>query len=96
MISIEKAEIRVNLVDTHDCTTSLPATVIIEDGQIWIKAEGYGEQSAEDGEGMPINVELHEGKLKIFAWTDINSADPEEIIDMEGAREDRRSLDAEA
>lgn len=54
-----------------------------------IRAEGYGENEAEDGKGSPILIEVHEGKLRILAYPDINSVEPT-IIEMEGARETER------
>jgi len=60
-----------------------------ENGQLWIKPDGYGEKCTEDGEGSPIGLEIWQGRLRLIAFTDINSEDPQ-IIDLENAREELR------
>tara|TARA_Y100000310_G_C20407551_1_gene680372 strand:+ start:434 stop:742 length:309 start_codon:yes stop_codon:yes gene_type:complete len=61
-------------------------------GAMWIRPEGYSENSASDDTGFPIGLELYNGRLRILAWTDINEADPQ-IIDMEGARVEKRCFE---
>lgn len=58
---------------------------------IVIKPEGYGDFHSEDGNGTPILLEFWEGQLRLVVWADINSQDPTHVIDLEGAREDKRN-----
>ena len=54
-----------------------------------IVPEGYGDAGSEDSHGIPILLEIYEGRLRLLVWNDINVEDPV-IIDMEGARETNR------
>lgn len=63
------------------------------DAMLMIGALGYGEQTMEDGQGYPILVEFHEGRLRVLIWGDINEGDPTQIISLEGARENVRRQD---
>jgi len=56
---------------------------------LWIRPEGYGDHSSEDGNGFPIGIEVYEGRLRVLVWDDINAENPR-IIDMERARESNR------
>ena len=58
-------------------------------GQLFLRPRGYGDQSSEDGSGWPVLLEIWEGQLRVVLWTDINQADPQ-IISMEDALEERR------
>ena len=68
---------------------TIEVSLLVENGQLWLKPEGYGEKCTEDGEGSPIGIEIWQGKLRLIAFTDINSEDPQ-IIEMENAREELR------
>lgn len=52
--------------------------------------EGFGNATMTDGHGVPVILELWEGRLRLLVWADINQEDPTHIIDLEGAREDKR------
>jgi len=52
---------------------------------------GYGEQSAADGHGCPVLLEIWNGELRVVVWDDINEADPK-ITSLEEAREDNRLI----
>lgn len=54
-----------------------------------IVPEGYGDAGSEDSHGVPILLEIYEGRLRLLVWNDINVEDPV-IIDMEEARETNR------
>ncbi len=56
---------------------------------IEIKPKGYGDFASADGCGVPIIVEVYEGRLRVILFPDINKDDAT-VIDMEGAREDAR------
>lgn len=56
---------------------------------MWIRPEGYGEATAQDGHGFPIGLEYYNGRLRLLVYSDINEQDPQ-IIDMEDARESNR------
>jgi hypothetical protein len=55
-----------------------------------VRAEGYGEKAAADGEGSILAVEVYEGRLRLLVFSDIETEGPTHVIDLEGAREDRR------
>lgn len=63
--------------------------LLSENGQLWIQPEGYGEKCTPNGQGSPIGLEIWQGRLRLIAFTDIHSEDPQ-IIDLEGARESLR------
>ena len=60
---------------------------------ILIRPEGYGEKTVVDGQGSPIMIENYDGRLRVIIWGDINREDPTHIINMEGAREDKRKVE---
>ncbi len=63
------------------------ATMTVVGSTLSISIQGYGEKTAEKGEGSPIVVDFTGGKLKVYLWSDINKEDPTHIVDMEGAKE---------
>lgn len=81
-------KVKCTLIDMGDTENlshpSLPCTIEVLNGTIWISPKGYGD-------GTPIGVELYNGRLRVLAWDDINNngGDPV-IVDMEGARESKR------
>lgn len=83
---------RMKLKDAFDdkSTLDLKLEVSPSDRLLVIGAEGYGEMTANPGEGHPILVEYHEGKLRVLIWADINQEDPTDIIDLSGALESNR------
>ena len=50
--------------------------------------QGYGCHGCDDA--GPLYLEVHEGRLRLLVWGDINQEDPTHIIDLEDARDDRR------
>jgi len=56
---------------------------------IEIKPEGFGDHGSADGHGVPITLELYEGRLRLIVFPNINNENPT-VIDMEGARETAR------
>jgi hypothetical protein len=58
---------------------------------VGIGIEGHGDCSSEDGYGIPIFLELYDGKVMLRVWTDINNEDPTYVIDMSGALETNRN-----
>lgn len=63
--------------------------LLAQDGQLWIRPQGYGEKCIEDGGGSPVGMEIWEDRLRVVIFDDINSEDPK-IIDMENAKETAR------
>lgn len=57
-----------------------------EEHGLAIKFDGFGDNESAEGHGTPIFIEVHEGKLRVHVWPDINSADPV-TIELDGARE---------
>lgn len=70
---------------------SLPVRVVANESAVSIFPEGYGDFGSAEGHGCPVFLELHQGRLRLVVFADINREDPTHIIDLEGAREDRRS-----
>ena len=58
-------------------------------GCLYLRFDGYGDSSSEDGDGWPLMVEFYDNKLQVAAWNDINSQDPL-IIPLDGAKESLR------
>ena len=59
-------------------------------GFLEIQAVGYGEQTAADGQGSILALEVYQGGLRVLIFSDINVEGPTHIIDLEGARENCR------
>ncbi|MAG25945.1 hypothetical protein CMI47_10240 [Candidatus Pacearchaeota archaeon] len=69
---------------------NVSVTPVVDYRGVLVCPDGYGDFSSADGEGEPILLEICEGKLRLVIWGDINKEDPTHIIDLEGAREDKR------
>ena len=54
---------------------------------ICLKPKGYDDSGCC---GIPVVLEVWNGKLRLVIWGDINAEDPTHIIDLEGAREKLR------
>lgn len=81
------------LKDQTDTKRTLPVEVAVEGNGmgIVIRPEGYGCFGCVDGTVGPIYLEFYEGRMRLLVWDDINQEDPSHVIDLEEAREDRRS-----
>ena len=55
-----------------------------------IFSHGYGTACAARGRGSLVFLEIHDERLRLAVWADITSEDPTHVIDLEGARENRR------
>jgi len=71
----KKREIEIEIKEGLDC--------------LWIKPKGYGDHCSARNFGLPICLEIYEGRLRLIFWPDINKEEPT-VIDMEGARETAR------
>lgn len=69
---------------------TLPVTVRASGGILEVSPRGYGECAAVDGAGAPVVLDLTPDGLKVHVFGDINSEEPTDTVDLEGAREDRR------
>lgn len=69
---------------------SIAVEVAQEQGGLAVYPAGYGLYACADGTAGPILLELHEGRLRLLVWDDINLEDSSHIIDLELAREDQR------
>ena len=56
---------------------------------LFLRFNGYGEASAEDGDGFPVLIEFYNNKLQVAVWNDINKQDPV-IIPLDKAKESLR------
>ena len=73
----------------------LKIRVTSEGGSLNIYPEGYGDCGSADGHGVPVLLELWEGRLRVVVFADINEQDPQ-IIDMEAAKEGERTPEQES
>ena len=88
---IDVAELNTVLSDADpNHSGTLPTRVIANDSALSIFPLGYGDFSSADGHGYPVFLELYQGTLRLVVFADINQEEPTHIIDLEGAREDRR------
>lgn len=55
-----------------------------------VRAAGYGEKTAADGDGSILALEVYQGKLRVLVFADIQQEGPTDVIDLEPAREDQR------
>ena len=88
---MKEEAIEVELTDndtTFDC--QLPIKIVASPRGISIEAKGYGDCGSTDGHGSPIFLEFFQGRFRLLVWSDITNEDPTHIIDLTGAREDRR------
>lgn len=82
---------KTTLIDQADYEApTLDVEVKEFNGTLLIKAEGHGEKCSEDEDSHPVLIELYEGKWRVIAWADINQEDCTHIIDMSGARSEKR------
>ena len=79
-------------LNTGDKTT-VPCTIDMGNGQIWIRPHGYGEASSQDGHGFPIQIEYYDKSVRVVVWGDINSSDPTVNVKLDGALESKRLVD---
>jgi hypothetical protein len=63
-------------------------------GQILVAVDGYGDCSSRNGEGHPILIEKWDGVLRVVCWKDINFQDVTDIVNLEGAKEEKRITSA--
>lgn len=68
----------------------IPVKVVSQCGSLYIRPEGTGDCTSEDGHGYPICLEYYEGSLRLIVWSDINQEDPTHIIPMEGSYTSQR------
>ena len=93
MSESQKTTLNMKLADADsDCLGSLPIRIEASDFCISIFPQGHGDFGSEDGHGCPLFLELYKGRLRVIAFPDINSEDPQ-IIDLSSAREDTRLKD---
>ena len=65
------------------------------DGGLLFSFEGYGDQCSLDGAGAPLFIDVHQDRLRLIVWSDINQEDATHFIDMEKARESNRNEEEE-
>lgn len=84
------------LIDADtDHDAKLPVRIVASPHGVSIYAEGHSDFGSAEGHGTPVFLELHQGRLRLLVWADINREDPTHDIDLSGAREDRRRPDTE-
>ena len=89
----QKTTLDMKLADADsESLGSLPIRIEASDFCISIFPQGHGDFGSADGHGCPLFLELYKGRLRVIAFPDINSEDPQ-IIDLSSAREDTRLKD---
>jgi hypothetical protein len=90
MSKSHKQTLELKLADADsESLGSLPIRIEASDFAISIFPQGHGDFGSADGHGCPLFIEFYRGCLRVIVFPDINTEDPE-IIDLSGAREDRR------
>jgi hypothetical protein len=77
------------LDDLEKPSRKLWGEVWLENGQLFLKLEGHSNQSEEGG--PIIAVQLDMGIARLIVFRDINSEEPTESMDLDGALEEKRS-----
>jgi hypothetical protein len=65
---------------------SLPIRIVGNGSSISIFPDGYGDYGSAEAHGCPVFLELHQGRLRVVVFADINREDPTQVIDLETAR----------
>lgn len=64
--------------------------LISNDIGLAFRFEGYSDCCSEDSKGFPVFLENYEGQVSIRVSSNINSEEPTHVINLSGARNDRR------
>jgi len=72
----------------------IPFTIECNNGKMYISFDGYGDCCSKDGYGEPLVVDFFDNKLQILVYSDINQEDPTHRVDMAGAKENKRKVNA--
>ena len=75
--------------------TLVPCTIDLSNGVIWIRPEGHGDCTSQDGYGFPIKIEYYEGSVRVVVWGDINSEDPTANMRLDNAHESKRLVNTD-
>ena len=92
----DEPQMTVKLIDEITDKTKKVTLRSVSNHHIVIEAEGYGDCTSKDGHGSPAIIEFYDGKLRIIAWSDINSEEPTHTIDLSDAKESRRNKETPA
>ena len=82
-----KVEFELN--DNSNIKGTQSITVAQEGDFINIIPQGYGDYDSEDGNGVPVAIELYEGNVRLIISADINEQNPA-IISLAKAKESNR------
>ena len=74
-------------VETFAETKFIPTVRFTPLGQLEIKISGLGDNCSQDGEGVPLLLEVEDGVIQLKVWGDINQEEPTQIINLAGAIE---------
>jgi hypothetical protein len=96
MPNATEQSVETTLIDADtERADKLAVRIVASPHGVSIYAEGHGDFGSAEGHGTPVFLELHRGRLRLLVWGDINREDLTHDIDLGGAREDRRRLEAE-
>lgn len=71
----------------------IPVKIVAQSGAVYLRPEGTGDCTSEDGHGFPICLEYYEKSLRLVVWSDINQEDPTHIIPLENSLVSNRFAD---
>jgi hypothetical protein len=86
-----KQDIYDGSVDTDDLNDQVEAKISIMTHGVELGVKGYS--NLIDDEGCVAYLEYYESELRLIVWANINEEDPTHIINLEGARNERRDPD---
>lgn len=78
-----------NLVDLEQPHGKIGGEVFVENGQLFISLNGHGNQS--EAIGPIVALQFDHGIARLIAFRNINSEEPTEALDLDGALERNRS-----
>ncbi len=78
------------VIDTFPAR-KVKTTIHLQDSGLYIEPEGYSDHgTADEFDSSIVILEVHEGRLRVLIWSDINEEEPTHTIDLEGARRSAR------
>jgi len=78
-----------NLEDLEPPHRKIGGEVFVENGQLFLRLNGHG--NASEAIGPIMAVQLDKGIARLIVFRDINSEEPTESLDLDGALERNRS-----
>lgn len=84
---MNKMKVQLQDIDLDHDQNPLEIEIMADSEGISIHPKGYGDATSSPGMGIPIFLQVYQGKLMVSVWSDITKEDPTHEISLEGARE---------